>query len=446
MRSTTATNRDLTGAVPPVSSWIVTGAGRPAPAPARIAGEPVKLDVTERKVVALTAGAHWVTHAAMLALPAAAILFKTQFQLNDFTYGLLANLSFLGFGLGALPAGLLVDRIGPRKTLRLCLAGIALGAVVTALSTELWSVIVGTTLMGLAAGLYHPAGLTLISANLARDARGMGYHGIAGSLGLSSGNFIAAGVLAAWGWPELFWLYAGLCAVGLVYQLGSVRNMELSEPHTTETEDDEPQRPPLGKVALALIAMALLGFSYRGMVVFMPIYFGGQLPVAGLTPEVVGNLATGVVLIGGVAGQFSGGIIAEKRLPLRSATLLAVLAAACALAARWVGGWGTLAVSVLLAAAVFATQPITNALIGRLMPAKHRGKGYGVASAFNFGFGSLAASAGGALAEATSLDNLFLMLAASALAAALVIYLLRRRGGDDYARPRRNTPREPRDR
>ncbi len=398
----------------------------------------MKLDATERRVVALTAGAHAVIHAAMLALPAAAVLFKDQFGLSNFTYGLLANLSFLGFGLGALPAGVLVDRIGPRKTLRLCLGGLALGSLVVAFSTELWSVILGTALMGLAAGLYHPAGLTLISANLARDGRGMGYHGIAGSTGLTSGNLLAAGVLAVAGWPWLFALHALLCGAVLVYQLGGISRLELSEPHTAEpsTDTDEPRRPPFLKVALALIAVALLGFSYRGMVVFLPVYFAENLPLAGMAPEIVGNLATAVVLIGGVAGQFSGGFIAEGRKPLRSATYLAMTAAGCAVAGRFVSGWGTLVVSILLAAAVFSTQPITNALIGRLMPAKHRGKGYGVAGAFNFGFGSLAATAGGAVAESSGLENLFLMLAASALAAALFIHLLRRRGGDEYAAPR----------
>ncbi|MCX7022610.1 MAG: MFS transporter, partial [bacterium] len=95
------------------------------------------LNLTERRVITLTAAGHWVSHAAMLALPAAAVLLKSQFHLGTFEYGLLANLSYLGFGLGALPAGFLVDGIGPRRTLYICLGGIALGALVTALADGL---------------------------------------------------------------------------------------------------------------------------------------------------------------------------------------------------------------------------------------------------------------------------------------------------------------------
>jgi MFS family permease len=398
------------------------------------------LNATERKVITLTGGAHWVVHAAMLALPASAVLLKAQFGLDDFTYGLLANLAFLGFGLGALPAGLLVDRIGARKTLRLCIGGLALGSVMVALSTDLWLLAVGVGLMGLAAGLYHPSGLTLVSANLRRDGRGMGYHGIAGSVGLASGNFIGAGVLAVAGWPHLFGLYAALGLVILAYQLGRVRRIELAEPHTAPRE--EPRREEgtgrrALRVALALAVMALLGFSYRGLVVFMPLYFAENLHLPGLTEEVLGNLATGVMLLGGVLGQFSGGFIAEKKKPLRSAGWLALAACAAALGGRFAGGWWTLAISVGMAAAVFSTQPITNSLVGRLMPARHRGKGYGLAGAVNFGFGSLAGSAGGWVAQNTGLENVFLLLAGSALLAALAIMLLRKTGADEVARPRR---------
>ena len=397
------------------------------------------LNATERKVITLTAGAHWVVHAAMLALPASALLLKAQFSLNDFEYGLLANLAFLGFGLGALPAGLLVDKIGARRTIKLCIGGLALGALIVALSTSLWLLAVGMGLMGLAAGLYHPSGLTLISSNLERDGLGMGYHGIAGSMGLASGNFIGAGILAVAGWPHLFGLYAVLGAVVLAYQFGGARKLELAEPHTAPQETPGEKRPGgrAVQIALALAIMALLGFSYRGLVIFMPLYFAENLHLPGITGEVLGNLAAGVMLLGGVLGQFSGGIIAEKKKPLRSASWLALAACLAALGGRFAGGWWTLLISVGMAAAVFSTQPITNSLVGRLMPARHRGKGYGLAGAVNFGFGSLAGSVGGWVAENTGLENVFLLLAVTALLAALAIFMLRKTGADAVAEPRR---------
>ncbi|MCK4594086.1 MFS transporter, partial [bacterium] len=338
--------------------------------------------------------------------------------------------------LGALPAGFLVDKIGARRTLRLCIGGLVLGSVIVAFSTSLWLLAVGVGLMGLAAGLYHPSGLTLISANLKRDGRGMGYHGIAGSMGLASGNFIGAGILAVAGWPHLFGLYAGLGVIVLAYQLGGVRRLALAEPHTAPGEDI--QKRPGGRalqVTLALAVMALLGFSYRGLVVFMPLYFAENLHLGGITGEVLGNLATGVMLLGGVLGQFSGGFITEMRKPLRSASWLASAACLAALGGRFAGGWWTLFISTGMAAAVFSTQPITNSLIGRLMPARHRGKGYGLASAVNFGFGSLAGSIGGWVAENTGLANVFLLLAATSALAALAILLLRKTGADTVAEP-----------
>ncbi len=394
------------------------------------------LNPTERRVITLTAAGHWVTHAAMLALPAAAALLKSQFHLDTFEYGLLANLSYLGFGLGALPAGFLVDGIGPRRTLYLCLGGVALGSLVTALAGGLAMLAVGVTLLGLAAGLYHPAGLTLVSANLRQDGRGMGYHGIAGSGGMALGNFIGAGILAVASWHYLFGLYALVPLVVLAYQWLAVRPLALAEPHTAAPPTEKPPPRRWAQMTFALTAAALLGFSYQGMVVFMPLFFGENLHLAGMNEEVLGNLAAGVMLLGGVFGQFSGGVLAERRKPLRSATWLSAAACVAALGGRFAGGWWTLAISVGMAAAVFSTQPITNSIVGRLMPPRHRGKGYGLASAVNFGFGSLAGSVGGWVAQSAGLENVFLLLAGTSLLAAVAMLLLRKTGGDEVARPR----------
>jgi MFS family permease len=379
----------------------------------------------ERGVVGLTGGAHIIIHVVMEALPAVSILLIRQFGLDTFQYGLLANLSYLTFGLISLPAGFLVDRIGARKTLRICLAGIALGALVTALSTTLWMVALGVGLIGLAAGLYHPIGLTMISSEVRQSGRGMGYHGIAGNIGHVFGHLLSAGVLAVAGWPHLFGVSVLLSLGMLSYQVLSERRNPYSPVLFEPTVGQE--KANLKQITLIIVGMTFLGFSHRGLEIFMPLYFGNALSLVGLSEEVIGNLATAVVLLGGVSGQFIGGRLADREKPLRSLVALSLGGAVVAGLCGVLGGWGSLVSAFVLAALLFGTLPISNNLIGRLLPAKHRGKGYGLLSTFTFGVGSLVATIGGALAESSELTNVFYLMGGAALLGAVVFYLLSRK-------------------
>ncbi len=381
------------------------------------------LNHQERRVVGLTGGAHIIIHVVMETLPAVSILLIRQFGLDTFQYGLLANLSYLTFGLISLPAGFLVDRIGARKTLRLCLGGIVIGALITALATTLWMLALGVGLIGLAAGLYHPIGLTLISAEVRQSGRGMGYHGITGNIGHVVGHLLGAGVLAVAGWPQLFGVSVLLSLGMLSYQVISERRRSspaLAEPIPTIAQE----KANLKRIALVIVGTTFLGFAHRGLEIFMPLYFGNALFLAGLSEEVIGNLAAAVVLLGGVLGQLIGGRLADKEKPLRSLMAMSLGGAAIAGLSGVIGGWGSLLSSFLLAAMLFGTLPISNNLIGRLLPAKHRGKGYGLLSTFTFGAGSLVASIGGALAESSELSNIFYLMGGAALLGAMVFYLL----------------------
>jgi len=384
------------------------------------------LNNQERRVVGLTGGAHIIIHVVMETLPAVSILLIRQFGLDTFQYGLLANLSYLTFGLISLPAGFLVDRIGVRKTLRLCLGGIALGALITAFATTLWMLALGVGIIGLAAGLYHPIGLTMISAEVRQSGRGMGYHGIAGNIGHVVGHLLGAGVLAVAGWPQLFGVSVLLSLGMLSYQVISERRRQ--SPVLGESLPSiEQEKANLKRIALVIVGMTFLGFAHRGLEIFMPLYFGNALPLAGLSEEVVGNLSTAVVLLGGVLGQLVGGRLADKEKPLRSLMAFSLGGAAIAGLSGVIGGWGSLVSSFLLAAMLFGTLPISNNLIGRLLPVRHRGKGYGLLSTFTFGVGSLVASIGGALAESSELSNVFYLMGGAALVGAAVFYLLSRK-------------------
>src|SRR5512147_451744 len=64
---------------------------------------------------------HATNHLVMLIFPSVLLLVQREFDLTYLGLGMLANASLLPYGLGALPAGMLADRIGGTRVLTLWL-------------------------------------------------------------------------------------------------------------------------------------------------------------------------------------------------------------------------------------------------------------------------------------------------------------------------------------
>ena len=88
----------------------------------------------ERKVVALTCLAHGLTHAYMLIFSAVLSLMLQEFSVGIFRLSLAGNLAYVTYGLGALPAGLVADRVGYRRLIAVGLLGLALASLAIGLS------------------------------------------------------------------------------------------------------------------------------------------------------------------------------------------------------------------------------------------------------------------------------------------------------------------------
>ncbi|MDO8056480.1 MAG: MFS transporter, partial [Candidatus Hermodarchaeota archaeon] len=132
----------------------------------------------------LAGAAHGLVHLLMLSLPYITV---KLLQVTPILPGqealiviLLNTPSYFIFGLGAIPAGVLCDRIGPTKT-------IAIGLFLSVCSGVglffLWPLGITTIalffiLYSFGAGLYHPAGTTWVS-NTFQENRGkaLGRHG-----------------------------------------------------------------------------------------------------------------------------------------------------------------------------------------------------------------------------------------------------------------------------
>jgi MFS family permease len=375
----------------------------------------------------------------MLVFPAVLLLVQTEFGLGYAGLGLLASVSFFCYGLAALPAGMLADRIGGERVLAVWLLGASLACLGIGLSTGPWTLAIGLAILGLFASLHHPAGsgvLVGLRATLGTGVgRAFGRSGILGNIGLAGSPIIAAAIGVRWGWRWAFFLSA---IPGLLLVLPLWR-----QPRSVLVAAGSTHRDPL-RSALTLPLMllfvfeALMGFVFQGFSTFLPAHLAGHAGVATITAAQVqrgGAYASLALLFGGLGHVAAGRLMVSAH---HEALFLATVAAStlCLFGIGGAGGPLLVISSICFSFAYFALGTISNTFMALHTPPRLGGTVFGVTFTLAFGFGAFASTAMGVVAEQFGLHVVFFGLGlVSAGGVAIVAYLGHTTGG--WARLRR---------
>ncbi|WP_435183029.1 MFS transporter [Halobellus sp. EA9] len=398
-----------------------------------------------------------------------------EVEVTAATLGLVVTAGYGLFGVGALPGGVLVDRVGSARLITLCLFGMAGSFLLLGVSPNLLVVTLALLLWGAAASVYHPAGLTLISKGVRERGTGFAYHGIAGNVGTGLGPLLTAILLLFVDWTVVAVVLAVPALAAGAYALRAQFDETAAvEPDPDDANEGAPRgdggdsrtdsvdslaefvsesrRLFAGAFALVFVVVMCSGLYYRGVLTFLPNLLESfpafePVPITTLLPPAVTD-ALGVdpdatrtinperyfysgLLIVGVFGQYVGGKLTD-RIPVEYGLvggfgLLAVLAVVF-LPAASAGLAPLLIIGAVLGAALFLVQPLYQATVAEYSPPGTRGLSYGYTYLGVFGVGALGgAIAGGILTYATP-PVLFAVLAgfaavASGVGIALARYL-----------------------
>lgn len=374
----------------------------------------------DRRVVAVLGFLHGAVHANILSIPVFLLTWRSEFRADNVTLGLLAAAAYSLYGVGAVPFGFLADRRPPARILVLCASGIAvsMGAVAASPSVPILATSLGA--LGLFSGAYHPTGLSVISRTVAEQGRGLGWHGMGGSLGIAVGPAYVGAALAvgtSWRLVAGSLILPALVAV-VMLRLWRLRSETLpSQAVPTASRRGLASRP----YALILLVYMFAGLAYQGGLTFLPRFIGP------------GFFAAALGL--GAIGQVFSGTLADRRRP---DLILSVLSGAAALSLAAAGillvqGMGPpfaafTAAALAFGFLLFSLEALQNTLVTHQAPRGLQGLAFGFTFLSVFGIGSIGAALAGYLLDRAEAPLLFGLLAGSLATSGLFAYAAGRAG------------------
>ena len=326
-----------------------------------------------------------------MALPALTITFAAEeFSVGEEAFGHVLAAYIVGMALASVPAGLAADRYGPGRMLAAFFWVMAVAAGACALATDYASLLGAHALLGVAAGLFHPAGLSIVSLTTPAAGLGpaMGLFGVFGGVGWFTAPLL---MRTALGWRAGFQGLAVASVVGaIVCHLLMARGSVLAGPARAgdDGETDGAATPeaggasrprlrslatPRGLLLVLLLAMGVNAFLLDG---FLALY-----------PETVGQLGArlaeeqtlvAAVMGLGAVGQYVGGLLARDAFASSRYAVLIVLQALTlfSLAQALDRPLFPLLLMGSFAFMNFMTQPIENKLLAGFTSASRRSLAY----------------------------------------------------------------------
>ncbi len=433
----------------------------------------------DRSIVGLTMLAHGMVHTYELSVPIFIPIWLAEFDVvalgpvevavTSATLGLLVTVGYGLFGLGALPGGVLVDRVGSRRLITACLVGMAASFLLLGAAPGLVAVTLAMVVWGVSASVYHPAGLALLSKGVRKRGTGFAYHGIAGNLGIGLGPLLTTIMLLFLDWRTV----AGVLAVpALLAALYAVRasfdETAAVEPATDGGDDAGDSKASAGvdslgefvaesrllftgSFALVFLVVMMSGLYYRGVLTFMPELladFPGfdPVPLTALLPAGVADAVgaggadgrtlspanyvySGLLMIG-VVGQYVGGKLTD-RIPVERGIAMAFgvlgVLALLFLPVASLGFLPFVAFGAVLGVSLFVVQPFYQATVAEYTPAGTRGLSYGYTYLGVFGVGALGGAVAGTVLTFANPPTLFAVLAAFGFVASATGVVLARK-------------------
>lgn len=375
-------------------------------------------DINEKKTIYFTSLAHGFIHFYMTAFTATNVVMAAHFGLSLTAIGDIGFVHSFLFGIGALAAGFLINRLGAKNSILLSIGFGTFFSLCVAFAPNVLFLTIFLGGLGLSGSIYHASGLTLVTNNVNSRGRGLAWHGIGGTLGLAISPMIVGFITQylSWRWAYVIVALPGIAILffGLFSKIDEnaiagdtlQRNMKNGKNSKKFTH-------PMIFLAIVFGLQICFGLFLNGTTIFLPAFASKSIniPALGMTGLALGGFFTTMSLLAGVGGQILGGEASEKFKLYRLQFFVMLFTVPSIFLMGVTTNYLLILSMILFSVFGFSWQPIGNGLVAYYTPPKWRGYAYSISSALSFGVGAFASSIAGRIADHYGLSRIFIVMA-----------------------------------
>lgn len=385
---------------------------------------PVVAEGAVFSVILAVSFCHFINDVMQSLLSALYPMLKRDYQLEFWQIGLL-TMAFMATASLLQPAiGLYTDRRPMPYSLPVGMGSSMIGLVLLATAHSYPMLLLGAVCIGLGSAIFHPE-----SSRVARLASG-GRYGLAqstfqvgGNFGQAMGPLLAAFIVVPYGQGSVAWFaLAALVGIVVLRQVGVWYSAHLKTAHLRKPPASRFPGLPRGRVATALVILALLTFTKNGYTAGISSYYTfyviEKFGVSVQQSQVMLFLFLGASALGILLGGLFGDRFGPKTVIWFS--ILGVLPFTLALPyADFV--WTNVLV-VVIGLILSSAFPAIIVFAQELVPGRV-GMVAGIFFGFAFGMGGIAAAVLGVVADSKGIEYVFDVCSYLPLVGLLTIFL-----------------------
>lgn len=345
-----------------------------------------------------------------------------EMELTHAQGGLLETAYLVGYIIIKIPAGVIANRIGMKRTLVIGMLGYALATALNFLAAGFAHLLALRFLTGLFQGVHLPLANTLLSERFGeRQAKAIGFHESGPNVGNTLAYPLTVAIASSLGWRHAFLL---LSLPGFVLALVTtlVLKEESGPPPQAGKGLDERSTSRLQDYLWLLAPLALAHVVYniclRSLLIFTPSFLvearGMDLAAAGL----ISALMPAAGFFAKVSSGFVSEVVGSRRAIIGASVLTGLFTYSLSTSR------GSLLLSlnfVVLGLALYSFSPVIYSSVTSGLPTRLKAVGLGaVTMAGNIG-GAVSTSVIGHLIDTTGYQSTFTAISGTVLLAALIM-------------------------
>lgn len=325
---------------------------------------------SELGVMAFT---HFANHVYMQMHLALIPVFMKEFDLSLGLIGVMVMIPILSEAITTIPAGLIADKLGYSRQVRVSLGLTAGAAILMTQASNVYYVVLSLSLLALSTTIYHPPAYGAVSQMFQVNRnRALGIHGAGGTLGWALGPLSIGALLGVVGWRLVYlvWVPPTLLCIFLLMR------MRLPDVKPSAMSPAKPESLKSMFTVSFSTVLAMIAINSMGRQIVSTLMSPYIVLVRGFSVQTASYII-GLVSLTGIVAAPLGGIFADR---LGEKRWLTLTLTSSLLALVGLTSAGTMEQLFLLGAVygylVHSGMGATAALVSHFTPMARRGLGY----------------------------------------------------------------------